>query len=85
MLLALPVFAQLQKGNYSFGGDAHLMGALEKSEYANTNALNVSLSPSVSKFLTDKWQMGVRPILSYNAQTYNAELSSDKTDKQRFT
>lgn len=85
MLLALPVFAQLQKGNYSFGGDVSLMGALQKNDYINANALNASLSPSVSKFLTDKWQMGVRPILSYDAQTHTAEVTTDKTKEQRFT
>ena len=77
-LLALPLFAQIQTGNYTLGGDINATGAFQKDKYLDFNGFNTSLSPSMSKCLTDKWLVGVRPILSTfsNNNTYTP-FSSD--------
>jgi hypothetical protein len=64
----ITTFAQIQKGNYNLGGDVTVAGAFTKSKYFNANELNLSLSPSVGKFLTDNWLVAARPILSTQIQ-----------------
>lgn len=72
-LFALPLFAQIQTGNYTIGGDINATGAFQKDKYLDFNEFNASLSPSMSKCLTDKWLVGVRPILSTfsNSNTFS--------------
>ena len=63
-LATLPAFAQIQKGSYTLGGDVALNAYLQRGSVHNITNINMSVSPSVGKFLTDKWLVGVRPLLA---------------------
>ena len=67
------IFAQIQKGNYNFGGDVALYTSSTSSPSFDNKESKLSLSPSVGKFLTNQWFVGLQPIFS--TQTQNAKLS----------
>ena len=88
-LTTLPAFAQIQKGSYSLGGDVAVNGYLQRGKVTDITQFNASVSPSISKFLTDKWLVGVRPILSTQSSNvmYSETGSSSRRDefKNNFT
>jgi hypothetical protein len=69
----LPIFtfAQIQKGSYNFGGDVGLTSASSSSKFFKAKALNLNFSPTVSKFVTNNWLVGVQPILGLSNQKVN--------------
>jgi hypothetical protein len=76
---ALTLFAQIEKGNYSLGGETYLWLGLNQGSgsYKNTT-FNAAISPSISKFVNDRFLLGVRPTLyaytqmgSYNVYNTN--------------
>jgi hypothetical protein len=61
--IATTSFAQTTKGNYSVNGNVGLTADLVKNgsyQHLQTSAL---INPSVGKFITDKWFVGVQPNL----------------------
>ena len=66
-------FGQIQKGNYNFGGDVALSTTSMSSNSFKEKTVNLSLSPSFGKFLTNEWLVSVQPLLS--TKTQNANVS----------
>ena len=59
---AFSSFAQIQKGNYSLGGDIGLSGNLQRSEFYRSIDARGSISPLIGEFITDKWFLSLRPM-----------------------
>lgn len=64
-------FAQIAKGNYNLGGEIDASSTLLKGKYRSIIDLKLELNPSINKFITDKWLLGIRPIVSANHQNGN--------------
>ena len=75
------IFAQIQKGNYNFGGDVGLSANSTSSNTLNGKDARLLVSPSVGKFLTNEWLVSVKPILSTQNQTYKlSDFGSNLTN-----
>jgi hypothetical protein len=81
-LATLPAFAQIQKGSYTLGGDVGLNAYLQRGNVYNITNINASVSPSVGKFLTDKWLVGVRPLLATIVENGNYAQSASTLNIQ---
>jgi hypothetical protein len=66
--ISVPIFAQIAKGNYNFNGTADLSANLttypQQPILPRILVANASINPSVSKFITNKWLVGLQPNLS---------------------
>jgi opacity protein-like surface antigen len=62
--ISVPIFAQIAKGNYNFSGAADLSANFGKREFYKSFWVNAAFSPSVSKFIKNKWLIGLQPNLS---------------------
>jgi Outer membrane protein beta-barrel domain len=61
--MSISAFAQIAKGNYNLAGDVGLSVNLQKSKFRQNFGGSMSINPSVSKFITDKWLVGLQPHL----------------------
>jgi hypothetical protein len=63
VLFANTISAQIEKGNYSLGGDFGLSIGRQKSDFSQTTYTNAMLNPSINKFITNKWLAELTPNL----------------------
>jgi hypothetical protein len=79
--IAFTIFAQIAKGNYNFDGRIGLTGDWQKSEFYRSIAATGLVSPSVGKFVTDKWFIGVVPELSAKIDRNDVDIFSTSPTK----
>ncbi len=84
---ALPTFSQITKGNYSVAGNFGLLANLQKSSPFNDFRTSAFINPSVGKFITDKWFVGVQPNLYASMTRFGVEkfsTASQSTSKSTY-
>jgi hypothetical protein len=77
LLVSLPIFGQIEKGNYNLGGNVELNGSFFKTYWNQFIGFNASISPSVNKFVSNKLMLGFRPIVSASVSSGNYGYSSN--------
>jgi hypothetical protein len=84
-VIANTIFAQIEKGNYSLGGGFGLSIGSSKSNNYQSNYKSAYFSPSINKFITNKWLIGFTPYLSnYSLEgTYSGIFNQKSISKSR--